>query len=72
MGRRLDIDQLVGAAEIATRLGLKTRQSIHVWRQRYPDFPEPVLKLSMGKVWNWPDVERWAKTTGRLPERSPV
>lgn len=70
MGRRLDIDQLVGAAEIAERLGLKTRQSIHVWRQRYPDFPEPVLKLSMGNVWNWHDVERWAKKTGRLPERS--
>ena len=70
MGRRLDIDQLVGAAEIAERLGLKTRQSIHVWRQRYPDFPEPVLKLSMGNVWNWPDVERWAKKTGRMPERA--
>ena len=68
MGRRLDVDQLVGASEIAKRLGLKTRQSVHVWRQRYPDFPEPALRLDMGLVWNWPDIERWAKKAGKLPE----
>ena len=62
------MDQLVGASEIAKRLGLKTRQSVHVWRQRYDDFPEPVLRLDMGLVWNWPDVERWAKKAGKLPE----
>jgi hypothetical protein len=24
----------------------------------------------MGLVWAWPEVERWAKETGRLGERS--
>ncbi len=64
------MDQLVGASEIAKRLGLKQRQGVHVWQKRYPDFPSPVLKLDMGHVWNWPEVERWARKTGRLPERA--
>jgi hypothetical protein len=66
VGRRLDVEQLVGASEIAKRLGVKQRQAVHVWRQRYPDFPEPVLRLDMGLVWNWPEVERWARATGRM------
>lgn len=66
MGRRIDSDQLVGAAEIAARLGMKRPQVIHDWRRRYPDFPEPVAHLRQALVWNWPDVERWAKQTGRL------
>ena len=67
MGRRLDVDQLVGASEIARRLGVRRTQVVHVWRKRYPgEFPEPVLKLDMGLVWNWPEVERWARATGRL------
>lgn len=61
------MDQLVGASEIAKRLGLKQRQGVHMWQKRHPDFPQPVAKLDMGTVWYWPEVERWAKKTGRLP-----
>lgn len=60
------MDHLVGASEIAKRLGVKQPQAVHLWRRRYDDFPEPVAQLDMGFVWNWPDVERWAKATGRL------
>lgn len=67
MGRRLDADHLVGAAEIASRLGAKRHNVVHDWRRRYPDFPEPVANLRQAMVWYWPDVERWAKATGRLP-----
>ena len=66
VGRRIDVDNMVGAAEIAARLGLSHTQTVHTWRRRYPDFPEPVAKLEQALVWNWPDVERWAKATGRL------
>lgn len=66
VGRRLDVDNLVGSAEIIERLGARHPQLIHDWRRRYPDFPEPVARLSMGLVYYWPDVERWAKATGRL------
>ena len=59
------MDQLVGAAEIAKRLGVKRSGVVHDWRHRHPDFPQPVASLQAGHVWAWPDVERWAKATGR-------
>lgn len=65
MGRRIDVDHLVGAAEIAERLGAARPQVVHEWRRRYPDFPQPVASLKQALVWNWPDVERWARATGR-------
>jgi hypothetical protein len=61
----VDADQLVGAAEIARRLDVRRPQVVHTWRRRFPDFPEPVVRLDVGLVWYWPDVERWAKQTGR-------
>jgi len=65
MGRRIDAEHLVGAAEIAARLGAKRPQVVHSWRRRDPDFPEPVARLEQALVWYWPDVERWARATGR-------
>ena len=65
------MDQLVGAAEIAARLTQSGQTSIvHDWRRRYPKgsrtaFPEPVVVLSSGMVWAWPDVVAWARATGR-------
>ena len=59
------MDQLVGAAEIAERLGVKRSTVVHDWRRRHPAFPEPVARLRAGLVWAWPDVEKWAKSTGR-------
>lgn len=66
MGRKLDIDALVGAKEIADRLGVSRAQMVYEWRRRHPDFPKPVLVLSIGNIWYWPDVASWAKATGRL------
>ncbi len=37
------------------------------WRRRYPDFPQPVAQLKQALIWNWPEVERWARKTGRFP-----
>lgn len=65
MGRKLDADDLVGAAEIAERLGLAQVQTVHTWRRRYEDFPEPVARLKQALIWSWPDVERWAIESGR-------
>jgi len=66
MGRKLDVTDLVGAVEIAKRLGLSAPQVVYTWRKRYDDFPEPVATLAMGAVWAWQDVAAWAKRTGRL------
>jgi hypothetical protein len=59
------VNQMVGAAEIAERLGMRSASLVHDWRKRYPDFPQPVATLKAGLVWAWPDVEKWAKATGR-------
>ncbi|MCU1451950.1 MAG: hypothetical protein JWN46_96 [Acidimicrobiales bacterium] len=69
VGRRVDADLLVGTAEIAARLGFTHPRLVHDWRRRYPEFPEPVVRLEAGLVWYWPDISRWARKTGRLNER---
>ena len=56
----------MGAHEIAQRLGVARPQVVHEWRRRHDDFPEPVAKLKTALIWSWPEVERWAKETGRL------
>lgn len=60
------MEQLVGAAEIAARLGSERTVYVHDLRRRHPDFPQPVAKLKAGLVWAWPDVEEWARATGRI------
>jgi hypothetical protein len=66
MARKVSVEQLVGAAEIAERLGSKRTTYVHDLKRRHPDFPVPVAKLKSGLVWAWPDVEAWARATGRL------
>jgi predicted DNA-binding transcriptional regulator AlpA len=57
---------LIGAREIAERLGMAGPQVVHMWRTRHPDFPKPVAELDMGLIWSWPEVKAWARSTGRL------
>lgn len=59
------MSDLVGASEIADRLGLSHSETVHQYRRRYDDFPDPVAELAQGFVWAWPDVEKWAERTGR-------
>ena len=44
----VDLAHLVGAAEIARRLGLAHTERVHNWRRRYPNFPAPVLETPTG------------------------
>lgn len=61
------IERLVKeATKIAERLETASR-TVHQRQRRYPDSPQPVARLSQPMVWAWPDVERWVRTTGRLP-----
>jgi hypothetical protein len=71
VARRVDPNELVGVAEIASRLGCSL-QAVHAWRRRYSDFPQPIAQLSMGLLWVWSDVSRWALRTGRLEDPSKV
>lgn len=54
----------VGAAEIATRLGVRP-QTVHTWRHRKL-MPQPRWTVSGQPAWDWPEIEAWARRTGRL------
>jgi predicted DNA-binding transcriptional regulator AlpA len=51
------VDALVGAPDIAERLGLSHPETVHNWIKRDPDFPKPVAAVSGVRAWNWPDVK---------------
>ncbi len=55
--------QLVGAAELIAVFGVSRKRAYDL--SRHPGFPEPVADLTMGKVWDLADVQRWAKERGR-------
>jgi len=61
------VDQLVGAAEIAERLGVGKSTVVHDWRRRHPEFPQPVAQLKTALVWDWAEIAKWARDTGRVP-----
>jgi hypothetical protein len=69
MGRKVDVDELVGAAEIADRFAWSHTANVHTMRRRHADFPKPLAVLSGPTyLWDWPSVEKWGKATGRLDE----
>ena len=69
MGKKIDIDDLVGAHEIAQRLGVARPQVVHEWRRRHADFPEPIATLKTALIWDWSEIKTWADQTGRIEKR---
>jgi predicted DNA-binding transcriptional regulator AlpA len=65
VGKKVDVDDLVGAHEIAQRLGVARPQVVHEWRRRHADFPEPIANLKTALIWDWREIEVWAVRTGR-------
>lgn len=56
--------RVMGAAEIAERLGVTRQRAYQITARR--DFPEPIAHLAMGQVWDTRDVEAWIRA--RRPE----
>jgi len=60
----------VGVKDIAERLGVK-QQTVSMWRFRSQEgklpvpMPEPRWTVSDMPVWQWSDIKKWAKKTGR-------
>ena len=50
MGEKLDSDDLVGAADVASILRLSHPSSVTTYRDRNGDFPNPVVDLSASRV----------------------
>jgi predicted DNA-binding transcriptional regulator AlpA len=65
MGRKVDLDDLLDAREVAELLGLASANAVNVYVGRYRDFPEPVLVRPGFRLWLRTDVEAWARETGR-------
>ena len=65
MGKKIDVDDLVGAHEIAKRLGVARPQVVHEWRRRHASFPDPIATLKTALIWNWREIQKWAKATNR-------
>jgi hypothetical protein len=63
------VSDLLGASDLADRLGFDHVSSIHKLRRRHASFPEPITVINgTHQIWKWPDVEAWGKANGRLNE----
>lgn len=54
---------VVGLADIADRLDV-SRTTVDQWKWRGV-LPSPKWSISGRPAWDWPDIEAWAKETGR-------
>lgn len=66
MGKRVDLDDLIDAAEVAEILGLARANSVYVYQARYSDMPRPVLDRGprQAKLWLRSEVEAWNRGRG--------
>ena len=59
--RRVALEDLIDAHDLARILGLSHRNTVSLYMRRYPDMPRPVLDLGNGRpsLWLRPEIERW-------------
>ena len=71
MGRRIDVDNLVTADQIAERLNVADLSVVYNWARRHKTFPAPVLERGKRiRMWDWPEVKEWATEHG-YPKPAP-
>jgi predicted DNA-binding transcriptional regulator AlpA len=63
-----DPRELIDATEVAALLELTHRNSISVYRKRYPDFPAPIIAKGRCLLWARADIEAWDKRRHRSPQ----
>jgi len=61
MPKRVALEELIDAHDVARILGLSQRNTVSQYQRRYPDMPRPVLDLGPGRpsLWRRPQIERW-------------
>jgi glutathione-regulated potassium-efflux system ancillary protein KefG len=61
MPKRVALEELIDAHDVARILGLSQRNTVSQYQRRYPDMPRPVLDLGPGRpsLWLRPQIERW-------------
>lgn len=60
----MDTDDLIDSAEVAEIVNISSAKVVRVYMDRYPDFPQPVIRKARALLWRRTDVEAWAE--GRL------
>jgi hypothetical protein len=55
-------EELVDAAEVAARLGLKSARTVLDLRVHRLGFPAPVGRQGRALLWSWSQVEMWGST----------
>jgi hypothetical protein len=58
------LDELVTAADIGRRFGITRERARQLSAKQ--GFPPPLGRIGNYQVWRWPDVEQWARVTGRI------
>jgi hypothetical protein len=68
MAPRINSEDLIDSLVVAEILGLRHRESVTTYLNRYPDMPRPVVELGTGRVRLWlrPEIEAWDRQRGRL------
>ncbi len=63
MGRRIDVDDLIDAKQVAALLGLAQRNTVSLYQRRYTDMPKPVVDMGRGrcKMWLRTEIVAWNK-----------
>ena len=61
MGRTVDLDDVLDATAVASIIGLADARSVSTYRNRFADFPPPVLMSNGGRCQFWlrQEVEAW-------------
>lgn len=60
---RVDLEELVTAADIGRRLGVSRQRASQLADRE--DFPTPLGRVGNYTVFRWRDIERWARASGR-------
>jgi len=61
MGKKVDVDDLVDAREVAEMLGLSSARAVAVYMSR--GLPDPIIDRgpNTAKLWLRQDIESWMK-----------
>ena len=69
MGRHVDVDDLIDAAQVAEVLGLSRATAVSVYVRRYPDMPRPVVDRgpNRARLWLRSEIVAWAASRRSAP-----
>lgn len=68
MSRRAAPEDLIDTQGVADLLGLAQRNTVALYRRRYPELPQPWATFNHGRcqIWLRSEIEAWARESGRL------